>query len=99
MLIALDTLNALCDSLMRLQEGSYAIILQSGLFPGEAVCARRGSPLLFGIKSKEPVNVCATRCALGSLLILQRRTSLCLLAALRRPRANAHSALKAQQLR
>ena len=44
-----------------LQEGAYALIFKSSLFPGEAIAARRGSPLLLGIKqeplSGEAINV------------------------------------------
>ncbi|XP_065907584.1 glutamine--fructose-6-phosphate aminotransferase [isomerizing] 2-like isoform X2 [Dysidea avara] len=32
-------------------DGAYALVFESSLFPGEVVAARRGSPLLIGVKS------------------------------------------------
>ena len=37
-----------------MQEGAYALIFKSALFPHEAIAARRGSPLLLGIKQESP---------------------------------------------
>jgi hypothetical protein len=42
------------DGRVRAQEGAYAIIVKSSLFPDEAVAARRGSPLLLGLKHETP---------------------------------------------
>lgn len=40
------------------QEGAYAVIFKSSVFPEEAIAARRGSPLLFGIKQDHPSSEC-----------------------------------------
>jgi glucosamine--fructose-6-phosphate aminotransferase (isomerizing) len=37
---------------MVFQEGAFALAFKSKHFPGECVAARRGSPLLVGIKTK-----------------------------------------------
>lgn len=35
-------------------QGAYAIVVKSRIFPGEAICCKVGSPLVLGIKEKEP---------------------------------------------
>ena len=45
--------KAVCKEL----EGAFAIILKSKYFPQEIICARRGSPLLIGVKSSKKLKV------------------------------------------
>lgn len=45
-------INLVTDDLLISQEGAFALCFKSKNFPGECVAARRGSPLLVGIKTK-----------------------------------------------
>ncbi|XP_072120572.1 glutamine--fructose-6-phosphate aminotransferase [isomerizing] 2-like [Mobula birostris] len=44
--------SALVEKVVQQLEGAFALVFKSRHFPGEAVAARRGSPLLIGIRSK-----------------------------------------------
>lgn len=50
-----DPLSSLCDLLP--QEGSFAFGFKSVHFPSEIVLARRGSPLLIGVKTDKKLKV------------------------------------------
>lgn len=45
--------KAICKELA----GAFALILKSAHFPQEVICARRGSPLLIGVKSEKKLKV------------------------------------------
>lgn len=47
----------LVELVVKQLEGSFALVFKSIHFPGQCVVARRGSPLLIGIKSKSPLTV------------------------------------------
>lgn len=54
--------GAIADNLTRLvigasKEGSFAFGFKSAYFPGELVMARRGSPLLIGVKTDKKLKV------------------------------------------
>lgn len=43
--------------LVKIQEGAFALIFKSRHFPGEMVAARRGSPLLIGVKTSKKLKL------------------------------------------
>ena len=45
------TLVNLVEKVMTQLEGTFAIVVKSAIFPTQLVAARRGSPLLLGVKS------------------------------------------------
>ncbi|XP_064393966.1 glutamine--fructose-6-phosphate aminotransferase [isomerizing] 2-like [Halichondria panicea] len=45
------TLRELLEQVVQQLEGAFALVCKSAFFPGEIAAARRGSPLLIGIKS------------------------------------------------
>ena len=46
------TFSSLVKAVVKELEGAYACIFKSTHFPNEVVAARRGSPLLIGVKAK-----------------------------------------------
>lgn len=51
------TFTALTRAICKELEGAFAIILRSGHFPHELIAAKRGSPLLIGVKSAKKLKV------------------------------------------
>eukprot|EP00002_Diphylleia_rotans_P036885 TRINITY_DN8181_c0_g1_i1.p1 TRINITY_DN8181_c0_g1~~TRINITY_DN8181_c0_g1_i1.p1 ORF type:complete len:692 (+),score=141.46 TRINITY_DN8181_c0_g1_i1:93-2168(+) len=45
--------TTLATTLLRQLEGAYAIVIKSTYYPGEAIAAKSGSPLILGILSRE----------------------------------------------
>ncbi|XP_061427461.1 glutamine--fructose-6-phosphate aminotransferase [isomerizing] 2-like [Lethenteron reissneri] len=43
--------SVLVERVVQQLEGAFAIVVKSSHYPGEVVCARRGSPLLVGVRS------------------------------------------------
>lgn len=43
--------------LCRFQEGAFSFVFKSVHYPGEVVVARRGSPLLIGVKTEKKLKV------------------------------------------
>ncbi|XP_059202320.1 glutamine--fructose-6-phosphate aminotransferase [isomerizing] 2 [Centropristis striata] len=46
------TFSTLVERVTQQLEGAYALVFKSRHFPGDAVCTRRGSPLLIGVRSE-----------------------------------------------
>ncbi|KXS16634.1 isomerising glucosamine-fructose-6-phosphate aminotransferase [Gonapodya prolifera JEL478] len=49
--------SSLVKAVIKELEGAFAIIVKSTHYPGEVVAARRGSPLLVGVKSEQKLKV------------------------------------------
>ncbi|KAJ3335813.1 glutamine--fructose-6-phosphate transaminase (isomerizing), partial [Gonapodya sp. JEL0774] len=49
--------SSLVKAVIKELEGAFAIIVKSAHYPGEVVAARRGSPLLVGVKSEQKLKV------------------------------------------
>jgi glutamine---fructose-6-phosphate transaminase (isomerizing) len=47
------TFTSLVKAVIKELEGAFAVILKSKHFPNEIVAARRGSPLLIGVKTEK----------------------------------------------
>jgi glutamine---fructose-6-phosphate transaminase (isomerizing) len=52
-----DSFTELVKSVLRELEGSFAFVFKSAHFPNEVVTARRGSPLLIGVKTEKKLKV------------------------------------------
>ncbi|PWA23478.1 hypothetical protein CCH79_00006044, partial [Gambusia affinis] len=46
------TFSTLVERVIQQLEGAFALVFKSRHYPGEAVCTRRGSPLLIGVRSE-----------------------------------------------
>jgi glucosamine--fructose-6-phosphate aminotransferase (isomerizing) len=51
------TFTALVKTVLKELEGSFALVFKSVHFPNEIVTARRGSPLLIGVKTEKKLKV------------------------------------------
>ncbi|KAK7922826.1 hypothetical protein WMY93_009728 [Mugilogobius chulae] len=48
--------STLVERVIKQLEGAFALVFKSRHFPGEAVCTRRGSPLLIGVRSEHELS-------------------------------------------
>ncbi|KAM9849510.1 glutamine--fructose-6-phosphate aminotransferase [isomerizing] 2 [Aulostomus maculatus] len=48
--------STLVEMVIQQLEGAFALVFKSHHFPGEAVCTRRGSPLLIGVRSEHELS-------------------------------------------
>ncbi|KAM9377022.1 glutamine--fructose-6-phosphate aminotransferase [isomerizing] 2 isoform 2-T2 [Pholidichthys leucotaenia] len=50
------TFSMLVERVIQQLEGAFALVFKSRHFPNEAVCTRRGSPLLIGVRSEQELS-------------------------------------------
>ena len=51
------TFTSLMKAVIKELEGAFALIIKSKFFPGEIIAARRGSPLIIGVKTNKKLKV------------------------------------------